>query len=75
MDAWLLGGFAWEKDSLLFSHLDRWIGGTNLSRIGRMYVSDLLGGRGGSMSILAGTCMSDHAPVVIDFFEGDRRFS
>ena len=72
MDAEHLGGFARDKDSLLFLRFDRQIGGKNLSQIYRMYVSDLFGDKGGSLGILASTCMSNHAPILIDIFEGDR---
>lgn len=30
-----------------------------------MYVSDLLGNKGGSVGILVGTCFSDHAPILL----------
>src|SRR5271156_1631374 len=64
-DVWHHAGFGHERDSLLFSRSDQRIGGTNLSRIDRFYVSDWLGARGGSTGILAGTSMSDHAPVIL----------
>ena len=75
VDVWHAGGFAREGGSLLFSRSDRRIGSTNLSRLDRMYSSDLLVERGGSVGILAGTCMSEHAPVLLVLSEGNRRFS
>lgn len=54
---------------------NRRIGGMNLSWIHRMYISDLLGDRGGSVVILSGTCMLDHVHVVLVLFYGNRRFS
>ena len=74
-DVWHSEGFSRERDSLLFSRSDRRIGSTNLSRIDRMYVSDLLLDRGGSVGILSGTCMSDHSLVLVVLIEGTRRFS
>lgn len=68
-DVWHLESFGRDHGSLLFSCSDRWIGGSNLSRIDRFYVSDWVGGRGGSIGILAGTSMSDHAPVVLSIAE------
>ena len=62
-------GFARERDNLQFSHCDRWIGGTNLSRLNRFYVSDWLGARGGSIGILASTSMSEHAPEILAIVE------
>ena len=38
-----------------------------------MYARDLVD-RGGYVGILVGTCMSDHAPVILVLSEGDRRF-
>lgn len=64
-----------ERDSLNFSRSDRRIGGTNLSRLDRVYASDLVLDRGGSVGILGGTCMSDHAPVVVVLDEGSRHCS
>ena len=54
----------------MFSRSDRRIGGMNLSRIDRIYVSDALSDYGGMTSIIAGSCMSDHAPVAVVFREG-----
>ena len=72
-DVWHHQGFGREQRSLLFSHSDRRIGGTNLSRIDRFYVSDWLGARGSSVGIFAGTSMSDHAPVILTIANA-RRF-
>ncbi|KAI5067663.1 hypothetical protein GOP47_0018191 [Adiantum capillus-veneris] len=74
-DVWHHEGFARERDSLLFTRSGRRIGGTNLSHIDRMYISDMLGDRGGSIGIMAGTCMSDHFLVVLVLAVGDRCFS
>ena len=55
----------------MVSRSKRRIGGMNLSRIDRIYVSDALSDYGGMTSIIAGSCMSDHTPVVVVFREGD----
>ena len=47
----------------------------NLSRLDRIYVSDLLGDKGGSVEILARTCFSDHAPVILLIQEGQKQAS
>ena len=47
----------------------------NLSRIDRIYVSDALSDYGGMTSIIAGSCMSDHALVVVVFRERDAHVS
>ena len=75
VDVWHSEGFSHEKDSLLFSRSDRRIGSSILSRIDRFYVSDLLLDRGGSVGILSGTCMSDHAPVMLVLAEKARSSS
>ena len=67
--------FAKERDSLMFSHSDRRIGGMNLSWIDRMYVSDALSKCRGMTSIVVGSCMLDHAPVVVVFRESDAHVS
>ena len=36
-----------------------------MSRIDRIYVSDMFGDCGGTVGILAGSCLSDHSPVVL----------
>ena len=74
-DVWHLADFARERDSLRFSRSDRRIGGMNLSRIDRIYVSDALSDYEGTTSIIAGSCMSDHAPVVVVFRERDAHVS
>ena len=75
-DVWHLADFARERDSLGFSRSDRRIGGMNLSRIDRIYVSDALSDYGGMTSIIIGLCMLDHAPVVVVFRERyDHAFS
>lgn len=68
-------GFTRERDSLLFSRCDRRIGGTNLSRIDRMYASDLVLDRCGSVGILGGSCMFDHSLVLLVLTEGTTRAS
>ena len=74
-DVWHLADFARERDSLRFSRSNRRIGGMNLSRIDRIYVSDALSDYGGTTSIITGSCMSDHAPVVVVFRERDAHVS
>ena len=71
-DVWHHPAFVRDQHSLLFSRSDRRVGGTNLSRLDRMYVSDFFGSRGGTISIIAGTCLSDHYPVVLSISEGRR---
>ena len=46
-------------DSLLFSRLGRSCNGLNLSMIDRMYVSDFFANKGGCVSIIPGTSLSD----------------
>lgn len=75
VDIWHLYGFIRERDIFLFSWSARCIGGMNLFWIQRMYVSDLLGNRDGSMGILSGTCMLDHVSVVLLLSYSDRRYS
>ena len=60
-----------ERESLMFSNFNRRIGEMNLSHIDRMYVSDALSNCGGMTSFVAGSCMSNHAPVVVSFKERD----
>ena len=36
-----------------------------------MYISDVLGARGGTIEILAGTCMSDHSLVILVAHDGE----
>ena len=74
-DVWHSVGFSRESGSLHFSRSDRRIGSTNLSRLDRMYASDLILDRGGSVGILGGTCMSDHSPVMLVVDEGTRQCS
>ena len=73
-DAWHHPGFSRGSRSLQFSRSDRRVGGTNLSRIDRLYISEDFGMRGGTCEILAGTCMSDHSPVMLVTHE-DMRLS
>ena len=40
-----------------FSRSDNQVGGTNLSRINSLYISDSCEQRGGTIEILTGTCM------------------
>ena len=65
LDAWFLAGFSQAQGSLSFSRSDRRLEGSNLARLDRLYVSDALCDREGSIGILAGTTFSDHAPVVL----------
>ena len=71
-DAWHHPGFSRGSRSLQFSRSDRRVGGTNLSRIDRMYISEDSGMRGGTCEILAGTCMSDYSPVMLVIHEDMR---
>ena len=71
-DAWSHEGFARVAGSLSFSSSDRWLGGTNLSRLDRFYISGNFGDRGGTVGILTGTTFSDQAPVVL-VLEDQRR--
>ena len=73
-DAWHHPGFSRGSRSLHFSRLDKRVGGTNLSRIDRLYISEDFGMRGGTCEILAGTYMSDHSPVMLVTHE-DMRLS
>ena len=59
----------------MFSHSDRCIGGMNLSWIDRIYVSDALSDYGGITSIITGSCMLDHTPVVVVFRDGHAHIS
>ena len=62
-DAWSHEGFARAVGSLSFSRSDRRLGGTNLSGLDRFYISDIVGEKGGTVGILAGTTFLDHAPM------------
>ena len=59
----------------MFSCLDQCIGGINLSKIDRIYVSEALLDYGGMTSIIARSCMLDHVPLVVVFREGDAHVS
>ena len=74
-DAWHHPSFSRRPDSLGFSRSDRRVGGMNMSRIDRVYVSGAVGDWGGTIGILAGTCFSDHFPVLLMVTEGERRGS
>lgn len=65
VDTWHHTDFTREKDSLSFLRFDRCIRGMNLFCVDRMHVSNLLGDRGDLVGILVGSCMSDHARVVL----------
>ena len=71
-DAWHHPSFSRRADSLLFSRSDRRVGGMNMSRIDRFYVSGPVGDWGGHIGIHAGTCFSDHSPVMVVVSEGER---
>ena len=73
-DAWSHEGFARAVGSLSFSCLDRWLGGTNLSRLHRFYINDNVGERGGTVGILEGTTFSNHALVIL-VLEDQRRLA
>ena len=72
-DAWLHPSFAWSTGSLAFSRLDRRVGGMNMSRINRMYASDMFGDCGGNVGILAGTCLFDNSLILLVSNEGRPR--
>ena len=74
-DAWHHPSFSCRPDSLGFSRSDRRVGGMNMSWIDRFYVSGTVGDWGGSIGILAGTCLLDHSPVLLMVTEGERRGS
>ena len=65
--------FATGRGSLSFSRSIQHIGGMNLSRIDRMYISDFFGDRGSTIKILFGTCILDHSPVMLVMSEGERQ--
>lgn len=62
--------FSREVNTLAFLHFDKCVGGMNLSQIDKMYVSALLGDKGGLVGIFASTNMSDHASVVLVLSKG-----
>eukprot|EP00250_Pteridium_aquilinum_P022375 c25362_g1_i1 orf=3-2321(-) len=72
-DAWITDAFERMPASLDFSRSDRRVGVANLSRIDRFYVDEWAIGRGGEVGILAGTTLSDHAPVILWIEEHTRR--
>lgn len=57
-------GFARPFDSLSFSRYDN-KGGVSLSRKDRFYVSDHFCDMGGTICIMAGIILCDHAPVIL----------
>lgn len=61
----LVGAYHQASGSLSFSHLDRRVGGTNLSLIDRWYVDEWASNRGGMVGILDSTILSDHAPLIL----------
>ena len=64
-DAWSHEGFSRAVGSLSFSRSDRRLGGTNLSKLDKFYISDSVGERAGTVGILAGTTFSDHVPAIL----------
>ena len=69
-DVWLHPYFAQNQGSLAFSCLDKRVGEMNMSKINKIYVSDMLGDYGGTLGILAGSCLSDHSPIMLVSSEG-----
>lgn len=65
----LARGYAWHADevarapgnSLSFPRSNRRVVGSNLSHIDRWYVDEWASSRGGTIGILAGTTLLDHA--------------
>ena len=39
--------------------------GVNISRLDRLYVSDMFSQKGGTIKIMPGTSFSDHTPVIL----------
>mgnify|MGYP002774994443 FL=1 len=74
LDAWNVCSFSRLNGTLLFSRSNRRnVDGqlslrdsTNLSRIDRYYISDYFGSEGGFIGIMAGTTLSDHAPIILE---------
>ena len=74
LDAWNVCSFSRLNGTLLFSrsnrrNLDGQLSlrdSTNLSRIDRYYISDYFGSEGGFIGIMAGTTLSDHAPIILE---------
>lgn len=64
-DAWHVDEIAHAAGSNSFSRSDRRVGGSNLSRIHRCYVDEWVRSKGGAIGILAGTTLSDHAPIIL----------
>ena len=71
-NAWSHESFTRAMGSVSFSCLDRQLGGTNLSKLEKFYMSDSVGERGGRVGILAGTTFLDHAPAIL-VLEDQRR--
>ena len=64
-DTWSSQTFVRVPLSLSYSRSDRRVMGTNLSRIDRIYVTDMWQNVGGTIQIMSGTIFSDHAPMIM----------
>ena len=65
-DVWHSVGFSREREIVSISHaLMDVLGARTCLDFDRVYASDLVLDRGSSVGILGGTCMSDHAPVLV----------
>lgn len=62
-------------NNLRFPRSNRQIWGMNLSLIDKMYVNDLFGDRGGTVGILASSCMSNPVYVAIVLSDYKKYFS
>ena len=68
--AWKLDAFYKLPNSLAFSRSDRKTNGVKLSRIDRASLRDM----GGTISIILGICLSDHASLLIQLADNRRYF-
>ena len=64
-DTWSSQTFLRVPLSLSYSRSDRRVMGTNLSRIDRIYVTNMWQNVGGTIQIMPGTMFSDHALVIM----------
>ena len=62
-DAWHEQSFARTPESLSFSWGFHRLGGSLLERLDRFYVDPWIAAHGGTLGIIPGTVLSDHAPV------------
>jgi hypothetical protein len=83
LDVWYASHFSRTSGSLQFSRSSRCIDCQstdisnpniiNQSRLDRFYLSDFFTIKGGHVGILAGTTVSDHAPVILDINGKNRK--